>query len=215
MSIEQICEVVQWIRDHKSSWINVYEDFKGDTPIKAWFRFCANPRLISEYDNCDETMLGSPVIGGCDYIFSYGSLKYAECLRPVVNNHRCQYHDALIFSTKFRANLHKLTCKVNSHFNVETPTLPTKKFDWQPFITTPYGVRYGHDLRRETTHGLIVTDDLVCIGYSAYDDSEVAPIKILTNKQRELCISLGLYPIERSKLKYYNYDFDYDAVEDE
>ena len=203
MSTEQICEIVQWIRDHKQHWVDNYETFAHDTPIEIWFRFCRKPDLIEEYESYG-FMCGDEVDNGCDFIFSNGPLISSRCNRPLKDGKRCKFHGALIFSDKFRRNLARLSTIVNEHFGSPGVIYPPREFKFKKF---------GKALRREQEHGLILkNDDLLCIGYCAYDDPEVAPILRLTKKQRLLCDKLGIY-IETHMGSIINhvvkYDYDY------
>lgn len=119
MDSEQINKIVSWILSHLD---HVYEcddeTFEDDSPAEAWARFCRDPTLVNEYEDCDNhRMLGPQVSQGCTHIFSKGSCKGGRCnVSPVPGNDRCSFHDHPVFSPEVRRLLHKNHSDINQSF---------------------------------------------------------------------------------------------------
>jgi hypothetical protein len=191
MDPETIRRIVVWIKDHPA---HLYDsDVEDCTPGETWFRFCADPVIICEYErSTNHGMTEEPVANGCSLIFSLGSFKGTRCNRPLVpGKDRCAFHNHPVFSTEVRHWISQQLAAIDADFaRVRGGTPAPKRVEPAPIIIGDFGgtpapegiepvspppktslnvVTFAPNLYRAVENNVIVyqitSGHVVCVGY--------------------------------------------------
>lgn len=120
ISADTIAAIVNWIKDHPDHiYENDDETFVNDSPAETWFRFCRDPRLVNEYEDPYDCVMGdNPAPHGCAYIFERGPLKGCACCCPT-NSFHCKFHDHPIFVHEVRAVIKVMHATIDRSVNTK------------------------------------------------------------------------------------------------
>lgn len=113
--------VVNWIKLHPQHCPNYQYTDRKSTHSEIWFSFFANSRSIHDYENSESlSMQQQPLTNGCDYVFNRGPTIGCRCNCPLdFNSARCQFHNALIFSTELHEAIRLQNIVIDSFFAID------------------------------------------------------------------------------------------------
>lgn len=101
MNQQEVLDICNWVETHPDH----VEDCDEDKPNRLFLWVCLNfdSNVFDYEDPASGAMSGVRTENGCTYVFKGGHRMTCRCnVTPVSGTTRCSFHNAVIFSEKFR-----------------------------------------------------------------------------------------------------------------